>query len=96
MVQQEITVQDGQSAILEAGNFTNAVAICQVEMACFFGAVRYFNALFARIAFIGRDRGNEDSLGVQRDSTVRLSIYGPPLPVNIQEHPAITDLLLEG
>jgi hypothetical protein len=45
MVQQEITVQDGQSAILEAGNFTNDVAICQVEMACFFSGRKVFQRI---------------------------------------------------
>jgi hypothetical protein len=39
-----MTVQDGQLAILEAGNFTNDISICQVGMACFFNGFKVFRS----------------------------------------------------
>jgi hypothetical protein len=61
IAQQEMTVQDGQLAILEAGNFTNDISICQVGWHVFLMALRYFGLCPLGIASgyaIWRDRDN--------------------------------------
>ena len=45
IAQQEMTVQDGQLAILEAGNFTNDISICQVGWHVFLMALKYFDSV---------------------------------------------------